>query len=92
MVGRSGTEMLTNEAGEVTRFLLCFSLQSVILLTFLQNYLCQLFSLFSKHFVSNIILFGSQNTDMVSIDLILSHLQGMFTRTIRLLEAGIKPV
>ncbi|KAK4402073.1 Flap endonuclease 1 [Sesamum angolense] len=39
VVGRSGTEMLTNEAGEVT-----------------------------------------------------SHLQGMFTRTIRLLEAGIKPV
>ncbi|KAG6663071.1 flap endonuclease 1 isoform X2 [Carya illinoinensis] len=39
VVGRIGTEMLTNEAGEVT-----------------------------------------------------SHLQGMFTRTIRLLEAGIKPV
>ncbi|OMO71487.1 XPG/Rad2 endonuclease [Corchorus olitorius] len=39
VVGRSGTEMLTNEAGEVT-----------------------------------------------------SHLQGMFNRTIRLLEAGIKPV
>ncbi|CAA0817946.1 Flap endonuclease 1 [Striga hermonthica] len=39
VVGRSGTEMLTNESGEVT-----------------------------------------------------SHLQGMFTRTIRLLEAGIKPV
>ncbi|XP_010240833.1 PREDICTED: flap endonuclease 1 isoform X3 [Nelumbo nucifera] len=39
VVGRSGTEMLTNEAGEVT-----------------------------------------------------SHLQGMFTRTIRLLEAGMKPV
>ncbi|XP_058002916.1 flap endonuclease 1 isoform X2 [Hevea brasiliensis] len=39
VVGRTGTEMLTNEAGEVT-----------------------------------------------------SHLQGMFTRTIRLLEAGIKPV
>ncbi|KAJ8752344.1 hypothetical protein K2173_003980 [Erythroxylum novogranatense] len=39
VIGRSGTEMLTNEAGEVT-----------------------------------------------------SHLQGMFTRTIRLLEAGIKPV
>ncbi|KAH1229464.1 Flap endonuclease 1 [Glycine max] len=39
VVGRSGTEMLTNEAGEVT-----------------------------------------------------SHLQGMFSRTIRLLEAGIKPV
>ncbi|KAH7542876.1 hypothetical protein FEM48_Zijuj02G0121700 [Ziziphus jujuba var. spinosa] len=39
VVGRVGTEMLTNEAGEVT-----------------------------------------------------SHLQGMFTRTIRLLEAGIKPV
>ncbi|GLT38577.1 hypothetical protein SLA2020_128190 [Shorea laevis] len=39
VVGRSGTEMLTNEAGDVT-----------------------------------------------------SHLQGMFTRTIRLLEAGIKPV
>ncbi|XAR72591.1 Spleen exonuclease [Bertholletia excelsa] len=39
VVGRSGTEMLTNEAGEVT-----------------------------------------------------SHLQGMFTRTIRLLEAGLKPV
>ncbi|XVF31540.1 hypothetical protein REPUB_Repub16aG0154500 [Reevesia pubescens] len=39
VVGRSGTEMLTNEAGEVT-----------------------------------------------------SHLQGMFTRTIRLLESGIKPV
>lgn len=39
VVGRTGTEMLTNEAGEVT-----------------------------------------------------SHLQGMFTRTIRLLEAGVKPV
>ncbi|KAF5739933.1 flap endonuclease 1-like isoform X5 [Tripterygium wilfordii] len=39
VVGRSGTEMLTNEAGEVT-----------------------------------------------------SHLQGMFTRTIRLLEAGMKPI
>ncbi|GFY94348.1 5'-3' exonuclease family protein [Actinidia rufa] len=39
VVGRTGTEMLTNEAGEVT-----------------------------------------------------SHLQGMFTRTIRLLEAGLKPV
>lgn len=39
VVGRSGTEMLTNEAGEVT-----------------------------------------------------SHLQGMFSRTIRLLEAGLKPV
>ncbi|XP_059652190.1 flap endonuclease 1 isoform X2 [Cornus florida] len=39
VVGRAGTEMLTNEAGEVT-----------------------------------------------------SHLQGMFTRTIRLLEAGLKPV
>ncbi|CAK7340406.1 unnamed protein product [Dovyalis caffra] len=39
VVGRSGTEMLTNEAGEVT-----------------------------------------------------SHLQGMFTRTIRLIEAGIKPL
>lgn len=39
VIGRSGTEMLTNEAGEVT-----------------------------------------------------SHLQGMFSRTIRLLEAGIKPV
>ncbi|XP_021898828.1 flap endonuclease 1 [Carica papaya] len=39
VVGRSGTEMLTNEAGEVT-----------------------------------------------------SHLQGMFTRTIRLLEAGMKPL
>uniref|UniRef100_A0A6N2KE74 XPG N-terminal domain-containing protein n=1 Tax=Salix viminalis TaxID=40686 RepID=A0A6N2KE74_SALVM len=39
VVGRSGTEMLTNEAGEVT-----------------------------------------------------SHLQGMFNRTIRLLEAGIKPL
>ncbi|XVE89485.1 hypothetical protein DITRI_Ditri20bG0000700 [Diplodiscus trichospermus] len=39
VVGRSGTEMLTNEAGEVT-----------------------------------------------------SHLQGMFTRTVRLLESGIKPV
>ncbi|CAK9164006.1 unnamed protein product [Ilex paraguariensis] len=39
VVGRTGTEMLTNEAGEVT-----------------------------------------------------SHLQGMFTRTIRLLEAGIKPL
>ncbi|KAJ4721783.1 Flap endonuclease 1 [Melia azedarach] len=39
VVGRTGTEMLTNEAGEVT-----------------------------------------------------SHLQGMFTRTIRLLEAGMKPV
>ncbi|GLT27149.1 hypothetical protein SLA2020_021730 [Shorea laevis] len=39
VVGRSGTEMLTNQSGEVT-----------------------------------------------------SHLQGMFTRTIRLLEAGIKPV
>ncbi|XP_023531871.1 flap endonuclease 1 isoform X1 [Cucurbita pepo subsp. pepo] len=39
VVGRSGTEMLTNEAGEVT-----------------------------------------------------SHLQGMFNRTIRLLEAGVKPV
>uniref|UniRef100_A0A2N9J050 XPG N-terminal domain-containing protein n=1 Tax=Fagus sylvatica TaxID=28930 RepID=A0A2N9J050_FAGSY len=39
VVGRSGTEMLTNEAGEVT-----------------------------------------------------SHLQGMFSRTIRLLEAGIKPL
>ncbi|KAK8293252.1 hypothetical protein V6Z12_D06G176600 [Gossypium hirsutum] len=38
-MGRMGTEMLTNEAGEVT-----------------------------------------------------SHLQGMFTRTIRLLEAGLKPV
>ncbi|KAI8555311.1 hypothetical protein RHMOL_Rhmol05G0164900 [Rhododendron molle] len=39
VVGRTGTEMLTNEAGEVT-----------------------------------------------------SHLQGMFTRTIRLLEAGLKPI
>lgn len=39
VIGRKGTEMLTNEAGEVT-----------------------------------------------------SHLQGMFMRTIRLLEAGMKPV
>ncbi|KAB2025865.1 hypothetical protein ES319_D06G178400v1 [Gossypium barbadense] len=29
---------------------------------------------------------------MGSAGVILSHLQGMFTRTIRLLEAGLKPV
>ncbi|TYI74514.1 hypothetical protein E1A91_D07G204900v1 [Gossypium mustelinum] len=28
---------------------------------------------------------------MGSVGVILSHLQGMFTRTIRLLEAGLKP-
>ncbi|TYH45265.1 hypothetical protein ES332_D11G253200v1 [Gossypium tomentosum] len=31
VVGRMGTEMLTNEAGEVTRFLIYFSLYSLIL-------------------------------------------------------------
>ncbi|TYH76751.1 hypothetical protein ES332_D04G108700v1 [Gossypium tomentosum] len=31
VVGRMGTEMLTNETGEVTRFLIYFSLHSLIL-------------------------------------------------------------
>ncbi|OIW13028.1 hypothetical protein TanjilG_15477 [Lupinus angustifolius] len=51
VVGRIGTETLTNEAGEVTRHV-------VIII------ICYYFN----------------------------HLQGMFSRTIRLLEAGIKPV
>ncbi|TVU43892.1 hypothetical protein EJB05_03312 [Eragrostis curvula] len=50
VVGRKGTELLTNEAGEVTR-------QEILL-----------------------------------PPLVVCHLQGMLNRTIRMLEAGIKPV
>ncbi|KAF7143673.1 hypothetical protein RHSIM_Rhsim05G0124800 [Rhododendron simsii] len=56
VVGRTGTEMLTNEAGEVTRIA-----------------------------VGHVCLAGRKVKGT-------SHLQGMFTRTIRLLEAGLKPI
>ena len=66
VVGRTGTETLTNEAGEVTR------------------------SAFTLELLGN--LSGTSRDVSVFLLFVLSHLQGMFTRTIRLLEAGIKPV
>lgn len=70
VVGRSGTEMLTNEAGEVTR---CF-----------RHSLTSQFSSFYMIFIHNPFGFCCNS--------FFSHLQGMFSRTIRLLEAGLKPV
>ncbi|XP_047072393.1 flap endonuclease 1-B-like isoform X1 [Lolium rigidum] len=76
VVGRKGTEVLTNEAGEVTR-------QEK------SN-----FKILSAH--QNSRLIGHEPMMFISSfelsSLNRSHLQGMLNRTVRLLEAGIKPV
>ena len=65
VVGRTGMETLTNEAGEVTRYT---NISQDAVTMFLELVFFLIYYLFP------------------------SHLQGMFNRTIRLLEAGIKPV
>jgi flap endonuclease-1 len=66
VVGRKGSELLTNEAGEVTRqeTSLALPVSDHCIPAYLTFHLCEL----------------------------CSHLQGMLNRTVRMLEAGIKPV
>ena len=80
VVGRSGTEMLTNEAGEVTRCLF-YSLTLQFSSFFFFMTLTHIsFGICCLSFFPSFLFFFS------------SHLQGMFSRTIRLLESGLKPV
>jgi flap endonuclease-1 len=76
VVGRKGTEVLTNEAGEVTR-----QGKQIFTSSFTQQ-LCFLTGHEFMIFISSY-EFSFANG---------SHLQGMLNRTVRLLEAGIKPV
>jgi flap endonuclease-1 len=76
VVGRKGTEVLTNEAGEVTRQ----GKQN-----FTSSFTQQLCFLTGNEFM---IFISSYKFSFANG----SHLQGMLNRTVRLLEAGIKPV
>jgi flap endonuclease-1 len=76
VVGRKGTEVLTNEAGEVTRQ----EKNNFTILSAHQN--SRLIGHEPMMFISSFELSSLNH----------SHLQGMLNRTVRLLEAGIKPV